>query len=86
MLDGLGINLTAAHVFDSQWQPLSVLDLSVTHCLQVGLLYFTVFSPDDLSVCVHRHGRLLPTHLHSRGMERKAERWREKDVTDILQR
>lgn len=67
MLDGLGVNLTAAHVFDSQRQPLSVLDLSITHGLQVGLLNFTVFGPDDFPVSVHRHGRLLPTHLHSRG-------------------
>lgn len=67
MLDGLGVNLTAAHVFDSQWQPLPILDLSVTHGLQVRLLYFTVFSPDYFSVCVHRHRRLLPTHLHTEG-------------------
>lgn len=71
MLNGLGVNLTAAHVFDSQWQPLSVLGLSITHGLQVGLLYFTVFSPDDLSISVHGHGRLLPTHLHIR--ERQTE-------------
>lgn len=66
MLDGLGVNLTAAHVFDSQWQPLSIFDLSITHSLQVGLLYFTVFGPDDFAISVHRHSRLLPTNLQSR--------------------
>lgn len=75
VLNGLWVNLTAAHVFDSQWQPLSILDLSITHSLKVGLLYFTVFSPDDLSICVHRHGRLLPTNLQSRG-SRKTKKTR----------
>lgn len=69
MLDGLRVNLTAAHVFDSQRQPLAVLDLSITHGFKVSLLYFTVFSPDDFSVGVHRHSRLLPTHLYNRGRQ-----------------
>lgn len=66
VLDGLWVNLTAAHVLDSQWQPFSVLDFSITHGLQVGLLNFTVFGPDDFAVCVHGHGWLFTTNLHSR--------------------
>lgn len=73
MLDGLGVNLTAAHVFYSQWEPLSVLDLSVTHCLQVGLLYFAVFGPNDFPIGVHRHSRFLTTHLQ-RGEGEKDKR------------
>lgn len=69
MLDGLGVDLTTAHVFDSQWQPLSILDLSITHSLQVGLLYFTVFGPDNFAIGVHGHSWLLPTDLHSRRRE-----------------
>lgn len=74
MLNGLGVNFTAAHVFDSQRQPLSILDFSISHSFQIGLLYFTVFSPNDLSISVHGHGWLLTTDLQQRkkkGREKK---------------
>ena len=65
VLDGLGVDLTAAHVFDSQGQPLSVLDLRVHHGLQVGLLHLAVLGPDDLAIGVHGHSRLLTPELSS---------------------
>jgi len=68
VLDGLGVDLTAAHVLDGQRQPLPVLDLRVPHGLQVGLLHLAVLGPDDLAAGVHGHGRLLSTQL--------AWRWR----------
>lgn len=71
MLDGLGVDFTAAHVFDSQRQPLSILDFSISHSFQISLLYFAVFSPDDLSIGVHGHGWLLTTDLQHRGKEKK---------------
>lgn len=66
MLDGLGVYFTAAHVFYSQWEPLAILDLCIPHSLQVGLLYFTVFCPNDFPISVHGHGWLFTTHLQSR--------------------
>lgn len=67
VLDSLGVNLTAAHVFDTERQPLSISDLGLSHSLQVGLLHLGVVSPHDLPAGVHRHGRLLPTQLTQRG-------------------
>lgn len=67
VLDGLGVDLTAAHVFDTQQQPLSISDLSLSHGLQVGLLHFRVASPHDLPTGVHGHGRFLPTQLRREG-------------------
>lgn len=63
VLDGLGVDLTAAHVFDTQRQPLSIPDLSLSHGLKVGLLHLGVASPHDLPAGLHGHGRLLPTQL-----------------------
>lgn len=63
VLDGLGVNLTAAHVFDTQRQPLPITDLRLSHGFQVGLLDLGVASPHDLPAGVHGHGRLLATQL-----------------------
>ena len=67
MLDGLGVDLTAAHVFDGQRQPLSILDLRVAHGLQVCLLHLRVLGPDDLPTGVHGHGWLLTPQLQITG-------------------
>lgn len=72
VLDGLGVDLTAAHVFGTERQPLSVPDLSLSHGLQVGLLHLRVASPHDLPTEIHGHGRLLPTQLkHGGGGEER---------------
>lgn len=72
MLNGLGVNFTAAHVFNSQRQPLPILDFSISHSFQIGLLYLTVFSPNDLPIGVHGHGWLLTTDLQHR--EKKTDK------------
>lgn len=74
VLDGLGVDLTAAHVFDTQRQPLSIPDLGLSHGLQVGLLHLGVASPHDLPAGVHGHGRLLPTQLRQRGRGKRRVR------------
>ena len=68
VLNGVWEYLTAAHVLDGQRETLSVLDLRVGHCLQVGLLDLTVLGPHDLATVVHAHGRLLPAHLGGGGV------------------
>lgn len=66
MLNGLGVDFTAAHVFNSQRQPLPILDFSISHSFQIGLLYLAVFRPNDLPIGVHGHGWLLTTDLQHR--------------------
>ena len=63
VLDGLGIDLAAAHVLDGQGQTLPVLDLLIPHGLDVGLLDLWVLGPDDLATGVHWHGWLLSPQL-----------------------
>lgn len=71
VLDGLRVDLAAAHVFDAQQQLLPVSDLGLPHGLQVGLLHLGVASPYDLSTGVHGHGWFLPPQLRQRGKEDK---------------
>ena len=70
VLDGLGVDLTAAHVLDCQRQSLTILDLGIAHGLQVGLLHLGVLGPDDLAVGIHGHGRLLTPKLERAEGER----------------
>lgn len=51
--NALRVDLTAAHVFDGQRQPLAILDISVCESLDVCLLYLSVFGPDNLTTTVH---------------------------------
>lgn len=66
VLDCLRIDFTAAHVLHSQWQPLSIFDFSISHCFQVSLLDFGMFSPNNFSICIHGHGRFFTTKLESK--------------------
>ena len=51
MLDGLRIDLAAAHVLDAERKALPVLDaIRVGDGLQVGLLHLAVLGPDDLKM------------------------------------
>ena len=71
MCNGLRVYFTAAHIFNGQGQPLPILDVDVSEILEIGLLYFTVFGPDDLTTAIHTHGWVLTTKL-------------KKEVTNIL--
>lgn len=74
VLDGLGVDLTAAYVFDTQQQLFSISDLSLSHGLQVGLLHLGVASPHDLPTEVHGHGWFLPTQLRQSGRWERREK------------
>ena len=54
MSDGLRVDLTAAHVLDGDWNPLSVLDVGSVagDRLQIALLHLAVASPRKRSVNV----------------------------------
>ena len=63
VLDGLWINLATAKVLYGKVKSGAILNVLVSHGLDVGLLYLGMLGPDDFTSTVHRDSWFISANL-----------------------